>query len=724
MQRWLENRYSGPAQAERDRAKHALQIAKVHLRTVFEHATDGLLICDSRGIVLACNPLASRLLGDRRSEIIGRPLSARLRQGASPSPMPLRAGEAFVLRDDGDPVPLELRIHEMPGVDDKQCLVQLHDLRDQRQAQERLVQLANFDSLTGLPNRVLFRDRLAQAMSRAQRSGKVMALMFLDLDRFKVVNDSLGHEVGDRLLQHVAHTITACLRVVDSVGRSTEEDSFSVSRLGGDEFTVIAEGIDGPEDAALIAQRLLEALAAPFIVGDEEIVASASIGITHYPTDDVELDILLRHADMAMYRAKSSGRGTYCFFSEDLSAAVSARLSLEGSLRKAIERDEFTLYYQPKVDLHTGDVSGVEALIRWHCPGRGMVPPDRFVSVLEDTGMILPVGAWVIRTACAQLAFWDREGLPPMRMAVNLSARQFRHPFLVALVEDTLREYDIAPARLEIELTESLLMEDTEATRGMLANFARIGLRLALDDFGTGQSSLAYLKRFRIDTLKVDRSFVSALHESAEDRAIASAVVALGHSMHMTVVAEGVETTAQAEILRELGCDEIQGYLLSRPMPPNEMTAWMKSLQQRRPPRGALTQMRGAEMVAPFPFGPERPPSSNAASQPRPGARAPAAAPQRSEDIAVWRVGEALELDPKPTQPPRAPVPPQRGLVSQPGPAVPSPAREEATAEAGAEGGPVRGQADRQPEGGSRLTAAQRLAQGGVRPALRKRPLR
>jgi EAL domain-containing protein (putative c-di-GMP-specific phosphodiesterase class I) len=293
-----------------------------------------------------------------------------------------------------------------------------------------------------------------------------------------------------------------------------------------------------------------------------------------FPTDDVDLDGLVRHTDMAMYRSKSLGRGTYSFFSDDLNAAVSARLSLEGSLRRAMERNEFQLFYQPKADLQTGEISGVEALIRWHRPGHGMVPPDRFIGVLEDTGMILPVGAWVIRTACEQLGQWDKQGLPALHMAVNLSARQFRHLYLASLIEDSLRENQINPRRLEIELTESLLMEDTDSTRAMLESFARMGVRLAIDDFGTGHSSLSYLKRFNIDTLKIDRSFVRSLPDDAEDVAIATAVIALGRSMQMNVVAEGVETQAQADMLRRLGCNEMQGYLLGRPMPASEFLAW------------------------------------------------------------------------------------------------------------------------------------------------------
>ena len=553
---------------------------------LFEQVADGLLVRDAEGRVPACNPAAQPLLQQPAASVVGRALTEVLNPGAPPvaTGAPLADGSVRLPRAQGER-PVDVRVCAVAGAAARHWIVHLREAQDPPQPADGLDQRVHFDSLTGLPNRVLFRDRLAQAMARARRSAAPMALMFIDLDRFKIVNDSLGHEVGDRLLQHVAHTLTQCLRSVDSVVRRVDEQRLTLSRLGGDEFTVIAEAVQTAEDAAAIARRILDALNEPFQVGEEEIVVSGSIGISMYPTDDVDLDGLVRHTDMAMYRSKSLGRGMYSFFSDDLNAAVSARLSLEGHLRRAAEREEFELHFQPKADLHTGEVTGVEALLRWHRPGHGLVPPDRFVAVLEDTGLVLPVGAWVIRRACAQLAEWDRLGLPPLRMAVNLSARQFRHLYLASLVEDSLRENAINPRRLEIELTESLLMEDTEVTRNMLDNFTCMGVRLAIDDFGTGHSSLSYLRRFSVDTLKIDRSFVHLLPGSSEDAAIAAAVIALGRSMHINVVAEGVETQSQAELLRDLGCHEMQGYLLGRPMPAGEFVEW---LQPRLHARRAL----------------------------------------------------------------------------------------------------------------------------------------
>jgi diguanylate cyclase (GGDEF)-like protein/PAS domain S-box-containing protein len=551
------------------------------IETLFERASDGYLVCSAEGKVLSCNPAAQQLIGDDVDAIEGRHV-ARLFEHSSERRFSLKAGPARLLaRDGGASRPVTLHLTEYMSQGTSHVLVRLLDASERHEVQEQLRQLANYDSLTGLPNRMLFRDRLGQAMARAKRHGQAMALMFLDLDRFKVVNDDLGHEAGDLLLQHVAKTLSACLRAGDSVSRD-ESQLHTLSRLGGDEFTLIIENVGSPEDAAHVARRMLEALAVPFVLGEEELVVTASIGISIYPTDDVDLDTLIRHTDMAMYRSKSLGRATYSFFSEDLSAAVTARVSLEGHLRRAVEREEFVLHFQPKADLRSGKITGVEALVRWHRPGHGLVPPDRFVGVLEDTGLILPVGAWVIRAACQQLAAWDRLGLPPLGLAVNLSARQFRHLYLASMIEDSLRENAIDPQRLEIELTESLLMEDNEATRAMLDSFRRLGVRLAIDDFGTGHSSLSYIQRFAIDTLKIDRSFVQSLPDNSEDTAICSAVIALGRNMKMCVVAEGVETPEQAHVLRELGCDEVQGYWISRAMPAADFAPWYMNYSRTR----------------------------------------------------------------------------------------------------------------------------------------------
>ncbi|MCW5613191.1 MAG: EAL domain-containing protein [Rubrivivax sp.] len=565
-----------------DRGERSSSEGARQLLHLFAHSETGLMTCRRDGRILLVSPVAARTLGVDAAALRDTPITdwlAPLAADAGSEAFGAGHWETTARRADGSTFPVELTVSQTELDGRPQYVVMFRDITDRRVTQERLQYLANYDSLTGLPNRTLFRDRLGHAMARARRSGQPMALMFLDLDHFKVINDSLGHEVGDQLLRHVAETLRNCLRRVDSLARHgapEAEDSFTVSRLGGDEFTVIAEQVGSAEDAALLARRILEALETPFHWLDNELHVAASIGISMYPADDTDLDGLIRHTDMAMYRSKAMGRGTYSFFSEELSAEVAARLSLENHLRRALERQEFLLHYQPKARLATGVVTGVEALIRWHPPGRGLVPPDRFIRVLEDSGLILPVGAWAIRAACAELAAWDRAGAPPLTLAVNLSARQFRQPYLARFIADTLAETGVDPRRLELELTESLLMEDTEANRSVFAALAALGVRVAIDDFGTGHSSLSYLKRFAIDTLKIDRSFVSELPQDAEDCAIATAIVAMAHSLNMKVVAEGVETVEQADYLRGLGCNEIQGYLVSRPLPAPQLLAWLE----------------------------------------------------------------------------------------------------------------------------------------------------
>lgn len=454
--------------------------------------------------------------------------------------------------------------------------LKLIPLRALRRAQQRLVHEATHDALTGLPNRVMFRERLDEAMERARRTRRSMALMFMDLDQFKDINDSMGHEAGDHVLRHVADLLRHCLAGAPGPARRRGDGMFTIARLGGDEFTVILESAGTIADISKLAEGILAALRRPLRLEGRDLVLSGSLGISLYPQDHTDRDTLLRQADMAMYRAKDLGRGTFHFFNEDLDRAIQQRIELDRRLHGALERSEFILHYQPKADLTSGAVTGVEALLRWNCPGKGLVPPVDFIHVLEESRLIVPVGAWVIHEACEQLARWDRAGLPPLTMAVNLSARQFRDPALTQHIEQALRASGIAPERLELELTETLLMEDNELSRELLVALAHIGVRVAIDDFGTGHSSLAYLKRFRVDTLKLDRTFVRDLPRDADNCAIATAVTALAHSMNLAVVCEGVETAEQLEFLRTLGCESVQGYALSRPMPSADLQSWMQ----------------------------------------------------------------------------------------------------------------------------------------------------
>lgn len=617
--------------------------AEERFAALFESTREGVLLCDEHGAILDVNPALAEMLGEPRERIVGALLRAYFKQDRQAIEGLPSEGDAQAYRERRWSFPVELRLVRST-IGGRPCaLVHVRDLREQHsrlRAQDRLARMASVDELTNLPNRAQFRACLARAMQRARRHAQPMALMFLDLDRFKVINDSLGHEAGDRLLQHVARTLTATLRSVDIVSRPVDSAQFTLSRLGGDEFTVIAEAVGSTEEAGLVARRMLEALSEPFTVGHHELVVSASIGIAMYPASDVDLDGLVRHADLAMYRSKALGRNTFAFYSDDLDAIVTARLSLESSLRRALEREEFLLHYQPKACLKTGDVTGVEVLLRWNCPGRGMVPPDRFIAVLEDTGLIVQIGAWVLRSACAQLAAWDRQGLPRLRLAVNLSARQFRQPHLCRLIEETLREHGLEPRRLELELTESLLMEDNEVTRGMLAGFARIGVGVAIDDFGTGHSSLAYLKRFNLDTLKIDRSFVNGLPDSPEDAAIAEAVVALGRTMQMHVVAEGVETEGQKAFLREIGCDEMQGYLLSGPKPPGALEDWLHDRLRRARHLG----LPSAAVAAKAPMADDQPLAHSGATTVVPAAPSWAVAPAPGPRDAATESLEPLSL--------------------------------------------------------------------------------
>ncbi len=552
-----------------------------YVDVLFKQAVDGILVFDAAGIVRSCNPRAEVMLGAVASAIVGGSLARWIDLPAdlvARGVPPVGSLETMARRigDDGVTFACELTVSALPVAGQESGFVgTLRDRTDRRTAERQLMQLANFDGLTGLPNRSLFRDRLGLAMQRALRSNRQMVVMFLDLDRFKTINDSLGHEAGDKLLQHVAAALTAALRVTDTLVRvnSGLADGYTVSRLGGDEFTVLAEQVGGVDDAAHIAQRIQQALQAPFHFGNEEIVVTGSMGITLYPQDDSSAEDLLKHADMAMYRAKETGRNGYQFYSEEMNAAIAQRLQLEGQLRHALARDEVRLVYQPKADLRTGDVTGVEVLLRWQREGEPVVTPDEFISVLEDMGLILQVGEWVLRQAACQVRDWEAAGLPALRLAVNLSARQLRQGEIVETVIATLAETGLPAAQLELELTESMLM-DGETHADTLRRLSDLGLQLAIDDFGTGYSSLSYLKRFYVDTLKIDRSFVRDTPDDPEDCAITTAVIALGRSLNLRVVAEGVETEAQMAFLRERGCDEIQGYLLSRPLPPDAFVAW------------------------------------------------------------------------------------------------------------------------------------------------------
>ncbi len=574
---------------EQERSRRELE---QYANVLFERAIDGILVFDAQGIVQSCNPRAAQMLGTVPERVRNTPLGQWIELPRPDADQPVAIGQfdTHARRSSGDGIetfPCEITISALPlRANTEYYLGNLRDLTERRQAEHRQMRLANFDSLTGLPNRSLFRDRLERAMSRARHSGQQLALMFLDLDRFKQINDSLGHEAGDTLLKHVARSLSHCLRKGDLVWlrHDIEEHDITIARLGGDEFTVLVEGIPTVAQAEAIARRILQALQTPLFIDGNEIVVTSSVGIALYPAEDCTLDELLKHADMAMYRAKEMGRNVFHLYSDAMQANAAMRLQFEARLRHALERREYRLHFQPKCSLADGRITGVEALLRWYPQdGDGVVPPDQFISVLEETGLIVPVGRWVLEEAVRQLAAWQALGLPPLRVAVNLSARQLRQADLPDDVAAILANSMIKPDQLELELTESMLMAG-DAIASTVGRIADLGVQLAIDDFGTGYSSLAYLKRFFVNSLKIDRSFVGEMPHNPEDVAIGSAIIALAHSLNLRVVAEGVETPAQEKFLRERGCDEMQGFLLSPPLPPDEFVAWWRAHHRARTP--------------------------------------------------------------------------------------------------------------------------------------------
>lgn len=430
--------------------------------------------------------------------------------------------------------------------------------------ENQIQHISHYDALTGLPNRLLFYDRLQQVLEQAQRDDRMAAVVLLNLDRFKQVNDSFGHPIGDQLLQSVALRLEDHLRAGDTV-----------ARMGGDEFAFVLGNMHNAHDAGDMAQIILDSFARDAItIGDSEIFAGASIGISIYPLDGPDTTTLMKNADAALAHAKSEGRNNYQYYAAQMNAMAWQRLALETSLRRALEREEFVLYYQPKVDLVSGKIIGMEALLRWQSPERGLVPPGEFIGLLEETGLMLPVGEWVLRAACKQGALWVQSGFSAVRIAVNLSALQFRQADLSGMVQRICNEtgLDLGLGTLELELTESLIMRNADEAAVTLNRLHEMGVSLAIDDFGTGYSSLSYLKRFPINTLKIDQSFICDLEDNQDDVAIVTAIVALGHSLGLKVIAEGVETFEQLHALRAMKCDEMQGYLFSRPVPAAEMT--------------------------------------------------------------------------------------------------------------------------------------------------------
>jgi diguanylate cyclase (GGDEF)-like protein/PAS domain S-box-containing protein len=451
-----------------------------------------------------------------------------------------------------------------------------NDITETKRYQDELERQANYDALTGLPNRSLLQDRLKQAIAFAQRQNHSVAVAFIDLDRFKFINDSLGHNAGDRLLQTVAERIKSCLRQFDTV-----------ARYAGDEFVLVLYDQLSEETISALLQRVLDNVSKPFQIDKQDVYVTCSIGVSVFPQDGREVGALLKNADAAMFRAKERGRNNFRFYTAEMNSRVAEHLSLETDLRRALERGELLLHYQPQVDLPSGRIVGAEALARWQHPQKGMIAPGRFIPLAEETGLILPLGEWVLQTACTQNKAWRDAGLPPVTMSVNISVRQFMRKDLIESLAKVIEASGLDARQLELEVTESLIMHNAEEFVATLRKLRAIGIKLAIDDFGTGYSSLNYLKQLPVDRLKVDQSFVRDIFKDAGGATIAEAIITLGHSLGLKVIAEGVETGEQLDFLRHKLCDEFQGYYFSRPLPADKFTALLQAEQRRVAPLGS-----------------------------------------------------------------------------------------------------------------------------------------
>ncbi len=445
---------------------------------------------------------------------------------------------------------------------------------ERKRTEDDIYRMAYYDSLTGLPNRLLFQDRLKQALKHAERNNSILAVMFLDVDNFKRINDTFGHCVGDKLLKEIASRMGSVVRKSDSVARQHKN---LFARLGGDEFTVLLSEIKDAEYVSKVAQRINDSMSQPFILGAQELFVSVSTGIAIYPDDGKDSDSLLKNADSAMYYAKEHGKNNYQYYMQSMNDRALENLTLENDLRKALEKDELLLYYQPQVDIVNGKVIGVEALIRWEHPEKGLVPPIDFIPIAEENGLINPIGEWVLKTACKQSRKWQEAGIPAMPVSVNLASQQFQQSNFIEIINDAINSSGISPQNLILEITESTLMQNTDAVSAKMHEVTSMGVRLAIDDFGTGYSSLSYLKRFPIHAIKIDRSFVMEINTNPDDAAIVEAIISMAHSLKLDVVAEGVETEDQLEFLREQGCEIVQGYLFSRPLPAEDIPGFLSN---------------------------------------------------------------------------------------------------------------------------------------------------
>lgn len=558
---------------ERKTMEEALFIEKERAQVTLNCIGDGVVCTDIAGIITFVNLVAEVMTGWSYQEALGllmsdvfKILDATTREPI-PNPMELAVGldrtvhlpsNSILIRRDGFEIPIEdsvAPIHDREGLATGAVIV-FRDVSVARAMAQQMTHSAQHDFLTGLPNRMLLNDRVSRAILHAPRHLKKVALLFLDLDGFKHINDSLGHPIGDKLLQSIGKRLVECVRSSDTV-----------SRQGGDEFVVLLSEMEHPEDAAITARRMLHSVAEAHSINDRDLHITTSIGVSVFPDDGTDAETLIKNADTAMYQAKENGRQSYQFFKSGMNVRAVERQAIEESLRRALEHQEFALHYQPKINLKTGDITGAEALIRWTHPIRGMVAPSQFIPVAEDCGLILPIGIWVLREACKQAKAWMDEGLPLKTIAVNISGMQFRNDNFLHDVFTILAETGLDPRCLELELTESVLIKRADTAASVLQTLRAHGVQIAVDDFGTGYSSLSYLTKFPIDALKIDQSFVRQISTTAGDATIVTAIISMGQSLNLRVVAEGVETQDELSFLQSHNCEEAQGYYFSRPVP-------------------------------------------------------------------------------------------------------------------------------------------------------------
>jgi diguanylate cyclase (GGDEF)-like protein/PAS domain S-box-containing protein len=561
----------------------SLKISEQKNRALLQALPDTLYIVDADGILLehitgAELAADSSLVGKTLEEVIPED-AARAARGVMSAPRGARsvAAHEFEVGQGADRRCFETRLRPQS---DGTLLVVIRDITERRKAESRIRYLAYFDTLTGLPNRQLLVREMSRAIAAAQRSETLMALLYLDLDRFKRINDNLGHSVGDALLKAVARRLHQCIRPTDVLTSGNDSPMTrrgSVARLGGDEFVVLVGDLTEEGQATSVADRIRDSLGEPFDCGGHRFVVTPSIGIALYPKDGSDIEDLLVKADMAMYKAKDQGRNGHAFYGESMAIRSLSRLELENDLRRAFDAGDFQIHYQPKVDLVTGRVVGVEALLRWHHATRGWISPESFIPVAEETGLIVAMGSWVLRETCRQLQRWAATDLAHLTVAVNVSVQQFAREDFVESVLHTLRDFSVEPQLLELEITESLLLRNVDDTTSCMKRFRAAGLTLAIDDFGTGYSSLGYLRTFPVDALKIDRSFVKDLNAKGDGGAICAAIIALARELKLRVIAEGVENLEQVEFLRTHHCDQVQGYLLSAPLPAQELELLLRA---------------------------------------------------------------------------------------------------------------------------------------------------